>query len=206
MTTQQLTDEFYYNRNRLGFEGDTLLKEYVENLIKKHKIKTILEGGTYLGSTTKLFAKMAKTYSIEIDKTYYETAKDYLTDEIINKSVELFEGSTLQWMPILLEKIKSNNYLFFCDSHWGSHNPLIEELAIIAKLKQKPFIIIHDFKVPNDPTLGYDSYNGQDYDFNWIKSSLELIYGVDGYQYEYNNDNANGAKRGIISIKPKRKK
>jgi hypothetical protein len=104
-------------------------------------------------------------------------------------------------MPEILKNYLGDNYLFFCDSHWGPNNPLLEELKIIKAAGHKPHIIIHDFKVPGHPELGYDTYNGQDYEFDWIKAGIEEIYGTDGYGIKYNSD-AIGAKRGIIYIYP----
>lgn len=195
-----ITEDWYYEQNRKGFEGDTILKEFVENIIKENGIKKVLEGGTYLGSTTKLFSEMVdRVDTIEIRKDYYDTAEEYLKDY---KNIILFHGSTLDIMPELLKKYADDKYLFFCDSHWGSHNPLLEELGIIANAGHKPYIIIHDFKVDNHPELGYDSYNGQDYEWDWIKESIENIYGKNGYKKEYNSEAA-GAKRGIIFVYPK---
>lgn len=195
-----MTEQEYFIQNRKGFEGDTILQAFVENLIKEKGIKKVLEGGTYLGSTTKLFAKMAESVdSIEIKEEYYNEAKKYLINDL---NVNLFLGSTLDIMPVLLQLYKDDNYLFFCDSHWGEHNPLLEELAIIARFGHKPHIIIHDFKVPDHPELEFDSYSGQDYEWSWIEKYIQNIYGIDNFRVEY-NEKAVGATRGIVYISPK---
>jgi hypothetical protein len=62
--------------------------------------------------------------------------------------------------------------------------------------------MIHDFKVPDHPELGFDSYDGQDYEWDWIEGHVEAIYGKDGYIKSYNTD-AVGAKRGVVVIEPK---
>ena len=42
------------------------------------------------------------------------------------------------------------------------------------------------------------------FEFDWIKPKLEMIYGVDGYDYYYNTDaTATEIKRGLIYITPK---
>jgi hypothetical protein len=88
--------------------------------------------------------------------------------------------------------------LFYLDAHSHIETPLLDELKAIAEAEIKPIIVIHDWKIPDRPDLGYDSYNGQDYTFEWIKPSIEAIYG-DEYAYYYNNQ-AEGAKRGVIYI------
>src|SRR5690606_34701363 len=90
--------------------------------------------------------------------------------------------------------------LFFLDAHWQQYNPLLDELKVIAEAGLKPVIVIHDFKVPFRDDLGYDSYNGQDYDYTWIQDSLHAIYGSN-FTTRY-NDQATGAKRGVIIIEP----
>ena len=63
-----------------------------------------------------------------------------------------------------------------------------------------PIIVIHDFKT-NNPELGYDSYNGNDFCFDWIENHIKKIY-PNGFDYYYNTE-AVGAKRGLIYITPK---
>ena len=77
---------------------------------------------------------------------------------------------------------------------------LLDELEILSTLNIEPIIAIHDFKT-NNPELGYDSYNGNDFCFEWIKEKVEKIY-TNGFDYYYNTL-AVGAKRGLIYITPK---
>ena len=100
------------------------------------------------------------------------------------------------------DECKDKSVLLFLDAHWESHNPLLEELQIIKDKGMKPVIAIHDFFVPEHPELGFDSYAGQDYNWEWIASSIESIYGADGYKYFYNSE-AEGMKRGVVFIMPK---
>ncbi len=197
----KMTDHEHTLRNRKGFEGDFILKEFVKNIVDKNNFTHILEGGTYKGGTTKVFCEMVGyVQSIEINQEFHEAAKGYLKTNSDN--VDLYLGSTIEVMPGLIKDYPNDNYLFFCDSHWGPNNPLLKELEIIKDAGHKPHIIIHDFKVPGHPELGFDTYGGQDYEWSWIESSINQIYGVDGYSVEYNSE-AVGAKRGIIYISPK---
>jgi len=91
----------------------------------------------------------------------------------------------------------------FLDAHWGSHCPLKEELEQIRRAGIKPVIAIHDFVVPNHTELGYDEINGQPFTYEWLKEDIDSVYGEDGYNVHYNSE-AEGAKRGIIYIVPKK--
>lgn len=195
-----MTAEEYLAQNELGFEGDVYLRTYFEILVDQHDIKAIIETGTYLGSTTVKFAEIVdKVFTIEIKKEYQDKAKV----KFEGKNIESFLGNSAHVLPKVIEKVNGlGNILFFLDAHWNDYNPLLHELKIIADAGLKPVIAIHDFKVPDRPDLGYDSYKGQDYDFNWIAASLNAIYGHGGFTYFY-NETATVGKRGVIFIEPK---
>ena len=56
--------------------------------------------------------------------------------------------------------------------------------------------------VPGSKKLGYDSYNGQSFTYEWLKEDLDAIYDKK-YSYFYNNDiDSEGAMRGIIYVFP----
>lgn len=195
-----MTAQEYAAQNALGFEGDTFLKAEFERLIKKHSIERIVETGTYLGATTRQFAKMAKeVYTVEVKPEYYNEAKISLAQ---TPNVVQFLGNSIHVLPRIINDLGvKQNVLFFLDAHWNDYNPLLEELKTIADAGIKPVIVIHDFKVRTRPELGYDSYNGQDYEWEWIATSVQSIYGVNGYKHHYNSE-ATGAKRGVIFIEP----
>ncbi len=195
-----MTAEQYAAQNALGFEGDSFLQKEIQQLIDKYKINLVIETGTYLGATANKLSEMAtKVITIEINPEYYSRAKRLLSSK---SNVTLYHEDTLNIFQNIIAESASPNTLFYLDDHWRERNPLLEELSIIAKSEIKPVLAIHDFKVPNHPELGFDSYGGQDYDWNWIKNSIDAIYGENGYEYHYNSE-AEGAKRGVIFIEPK---
>jgi predicted O-methyltransferase YrrM len=202
MTTaeQRKMTQAYEKRNLTGFEGDNIMADRVRRLIKDHNIDLVIEGGTYLGGTTKRFALMCKEVAtIEINLEYFTRAQKFLE---LCHNVQMFFGSTVEILPELLEVHKNKKILFFSDAHWNEFNPMLAELEIIQHSGIKPVIAIHDWKVPGHPELGFDTYKDIVYEWSWIEKSIEKIYGVDGYVREYNS-NAEGAKRGIVYIWPK---
>lgn len=198
-----MTKQEYLMQNLAGFENDIFAKAKFRELIKDKKVEVFIETGTYLGSTTKHLAQWCEqVFTIEINPINFAKAEEALKD-IHNISMNL--GSSEKILEILLSDGKFDNKVtaYLLDAHWMEYNPLIDELNVMVKYNQKPaFIAIHDFKVPNHPELGYDSYRGQDYDLDWIKESIDKIYGEDGYTVEYNSE-ATGARRGIIYLQPK---
>lgn len=205
-----ITSKEYIDRNLKGFEGDGIMLNKCKSIVEDNNIKTVIETGTFLGGTTKVMSEWAdKVYSIEINRPNFDKASKYLSD---TKNVSLLFGNSDTELdkllgslfPLKTEKFLGKKYepvFFFLDAHFYDYNPLLSELRVISKYHLNPFIAIHDFKVPNHPELGFDSYAGQDYDFDWIKKGVEQVYGS-SYKVEYNSD-AEGAKRGIIYLSQK---
>ena len=196
-----MTQQEYQEQNKKGFEGDTHLHNKFRTICDKFKINHIIETGTYHGYTTRHLAKWVdRVDTIEVVKENFDTAKAHLSEL---KNVHQHLGSSEKIIGELL-KIESGNLFCFLDAHWQHYNPLIDELKAIKESGRKPIIAIHDFKVPNHPEFGFDVYKqtGIVYEWDWIKESIEAIYGVDGYKVQY-NDKSVGAKRGVIFIYPK---
>jgi hypothetical protein len=201
-----ITQEEYIAQNALGYEGDTFIHEELRKLCNKFKVGFIFETGSYRGATSKKLSELANVVNtVEIKQENYDIAVQELKD-FHNVGIDLGNSVDVlkKNLPSIIDILSIppvGNILFFLDAHWESYNPLLDELKIIAEHKLKPVIFIHDFKVPDRPDLGFDSYMGQDYDFEWIKPSLDEIYGKNGYEYHYNSE-ASGAKRGVIYIYP----
>lgn len=201
-----MTRQQYLDQNLKGFEGDAIARDTIERILGERCIDIVIETGTYLGSSTRRFAEMPgvnHVFSIEVNPEHWAKANENLKD--LKPKVNLLKGNSPEALDILLQMIPNHGprLFFFLDAHWEEYNPLLDELRVIAEFNRipKPVIAIHDFKVPGRPDLGFDSYKGQDYDFEWIQSAVERIYGQTGYQIKY-NDQAEGAKRGIIYIFP----
>lgn len=181
------------------FNGDGFLLADFKAMVDKHGIKTIVETGTHLAETAEVLADMAETvYTFETNKNWFRGSQRVLAKK---KNVKLFNMNSVDGLKKYLPEMEKP-IMFFLDAHWDSYNPLLDELAEIAKAGLRPVIVIHDFKVPNRPDLGFDSYKGQDYTFEWIHDSIYAIYGEYGYSFHY-NDKAEGAKRGVIFVYPK---
>jgi len=179
---------------------DTFAQQEFIRLKELYKLNTAVETGTCLGYTTEFLSNNFDIVkSIEINPTFLNIANQNRLSSLDN--CEVLQGDSAMLLSSILESIDNNTFIFL-DAHWGNHCPLKDELKQIANSKLKPVIAIHDFKVPNNNELGYDSINGQPFTYEWLKSDIDAIYGEDGYDYHYNTKSI-GAKRGIIYITPK---
>lgn len=184
----------------LPFNGDSYLSKEFLRLKHKYNIKTAVETGSCLFSSTKWFGEnFDEVYTFENNETFYNAGVHKVQDM---SHVHPILNDSVQGLKDIKDNIDSQS-IFFLDAHWWDFCPLLDELEVLSTYEHKPIIVIHDFKTDN-PEFGYDSYHGQDFDFNFIKEKIENIY-PDGYEYFYNVV-AENAKRGVIFIVPKYKK
>lgn len=189
------------------FNGDTFIQEEFLNLKKKYNLSVAVETGTCLGSTSIFLSKhFDKVFTVEVNPSYREIALQRFSEEgIPADKITSLEGSSIRWIGAIVNVGKvGHNSIFFLDAHWGSECPLESELNIIAELGLQPVIAIHDFQVPDQPQLGYDSTPlGQPFTYSWLKPVFDKIYGANNYYVYYNSDEkSTSVKRGIIYICP----
>jgi predicted O-methyltransferase YrrM len=181
-----------------AFNQDRYVLHEVKKIIQKFNIKNIFETGTYLGSTTKVLSGLVENlYTVESNSDYFNKSKEFLKD---CQNVHMYLGNSPQIMEEVIPNLNGRT-LFFLDAHWYNYCPLIDEIKTIDKCKKTDSVlIVHDFKVPGK-NFGYDSYNGQDYEYSWVESHVKKLYN-NNFEYCY-NDIAEGANRGVLYIFPR---
>lgn len=173
-----------------AFSGDFYLAEEFLRLRDKYGIKTVIETGTYKGDTALwLSENFEKVVTIEINGIYFDEAQKKLHGR---QNISMVYGNSSSVLPHVL---KEKNTICWLDAHWQNYNPLLDELVVIQKSGLNPIIVIHDFKVPDHPEFGYDTYPEQNiiYEWDYIKDHVQ------GYDHYYNRV-ADGAKRGVIVL------
>lgn len=185
------------------FNGDTLLSKEIFRLFAKYRMPVALELGTCLGSSTIWMSSVFESViTSEINHEFAKIANERFTERNLD-NITLYQSDSRSALPVMLPT--DVPVLIFIDSHWGPSNPLLEELDIIAQIGNKNVVlVIHDFKVPGHPELGWDEYKeeGIVYEWSWIEASVDKIYGKGNYNFYYNSE-AIGAKRGVVFIEPK---
>lgn len=166
----------------------------------KFNANTLMELGSCVFGSTKFFAEnFKKVITVEINEVFRNIGLRR-TEGL--KNITSLIGDSVTKLPEMLSMC-DNKTIIFIDSHWQTL-PLMDELILIKKSGLIPCIVVHDCLVPNEPRLGYDSYEGIDISYATMKPYLDDIYGVDRYEYHYNSDaESTDVKRGIIYIYPK---
>jgi FkbM family methyltransferase len=169
----------------LAYNADIYAEKEVKHLIKYTNTKIGIETGTSFGSTTlHLSTVLDKVYSAEIMESSYNEAKNSLNNI---KNISLYLGSSEQILEKIFKEEKMNeneNIFFYLDAHWNSYWPILDELEIISKYcNDRAIICIDDFQTPNRD-YGFDSYNNQPLNYDYIKDKLSKVY-PNGYTYWY---------------------
>ncbi len=184
-----------------AFNQDIFLAKRFLDLKEENSLDTVIETGTYHGVTTEWFANnFDNVYTVECNETYYNEAKNRISGY---SNVKNYLMDSPVFLERILSEIEDENTIVFLDAHWYT-NPVLDELEAIRKSGKKPILAIHDFKVPDREDFGYDIYPEQGiiYEWGWIEDRIKSIYGEDFEKYY--NEEAVGAKRGCIFIKPKK--
>ncbi len=205
MTEQQLKDSspLIMPKQWNEFNQDSYVAAEVLKLKEKFKCTIFCETGTCLGSTSTWAAsKFKNVITFEIHKPFFDIASQ--RKEILGiENIEQHCINSVDGLKLVLPKLKDKNILFFLDAHFQNYAPLLDELKTIKENNLKPVIVVHDTLVPNEPALGYDTWNGITISYETMKPYLDDIYGENNYSYHYNSDKeSTEIKRGVIYIYP----
>ena len=139
------------------FNGQCFRQLMYLDLVYFCNFETIVETGTYRGSTTQFLAQnsgAAPVYTCEYSARAFEFAKWRLRNL---QTVNLFNMDSRQFIRDLKIPRESTTFVYL-DAHWGADLPLQEEVELILGNFKNFVIMIDDFEVPNDTGYGYDDY------------------------------------------------
>lgn len=134
-------------------------RRIIKSLGLEYNIQLIVETGTYLGQSTKFFAKkFYKVYSIELDQQLYKYSKNKLRKR---KNITLFCGNSKEVLPRILSDL-TGPCVFFLDGHASGGvtssgdepSPIKYELNLL-----KDFYFIKDSIIICDDARGFDGRN-----------------------------------------------
>ncbi len=179
---QSMYDDPTWYLGHYGFNYAPEFTAYFSMLKNKYHIDTVIETGTFMGSTAVCFSLLFDhVYTIEIVDSTYRKTKEYL-DQFSN--IQFYLGSSDKVLKDILPLVQHKPVLFYLDAHWFDHWPLLAELEEICKTHQDNcVIVIDDFKVPGRPEIPYDRYGSQECSYEYIKPRLDEIFS--GYTIHY---------------------
>ena len=118
----------------------------------------VFETGTFMAFTTRWFARAGlPTYTVEIHPGYGQLAAWTLRDA---GTVTLVRGDSAEAMQRLGELASASRPLAYLDAHWEERVPLQDEVDALFSQWSDAAAVVDDFRVPQDPGYGYDTYGG----------------------------------------------
>jgi len=198
---------------------DTIAEARFAGLQKQFGFKTCIETGTHLGHGALHASRYCDVVTIEINPDFRRQAMEnwikagcelglncYRNGGIGGNRIWSYEGNSpevlRQWFDTRLDGVSPHRLCFYLDAHWQGYWPLLDELKVVADFGLKDsVIIIHDFKVPNKP-FGYDTWNGQALDLDYVWAGLAAINPDFDLAYNEEANVADGNPRGILYATP----
>jgi FkbM family methyltransferase len=126
--------------------------DIISKLKEAHKIKTLVETGTYYGNTT-YWASLAfeKVITIEYSELIYQKVTEKYNHV---KNIEFLYGDTRDWLDNIVPQLDAPA-LFWLDAHWsGGYTygereqcPLIQEIGLINRSQYEHFILVDDARL-----------------------------------------------------------
>lgn len=173
------------------FKDPIAVKRFAQ-LVKDHRIELFVETGTFVGESAITASLFCPVVTIENDISRFQLA----LGNCRGRPIECVLGSSPE---VLSSRVFKQRCCFYLDAHWQDYWPILDELKAIAAMhKPDSVIIIHDFKVPGKP-WGFDTYNGQPLDFDYVKEGLRSIN--PDYEISFNEE-ASVNLRGILYATP----
>jgi hypothetical protein len=141
------------------FNGQARRAESIRELFASVRFETIIETGTYRGTTTLFLAQLSTVpvATIELNSRYFHYARRRLRG---SPNVTLVQGDSATALRFLATRNpwSQTPAFFYLDAHWAKHLPLREEIEAIRQGWSAFVVVIDDFKVPDDAGYGYDNY------------------------------------------------
>ena len=166
----------------------------------QYHIDTVVETGTFLGSTTLLFALLFdNVHTIENNINYYQHSKERLQKF---SNVQCHLGSSEEILKGLLPSLKGKPVIYYLDAHWNEFWPLLSEIEEIGKThKDNCIIVIDDFKVPGRSDIPYDAYGTSECSYEYIEKSMSEIFS--SYEYYYVIPDSPSSRAKFVAIPTK---
>jgi len=171
----------------VGFHDDEYLLRLVDNLIAP--CDWFIETGTNVGST---LAYVARTYpdvqclscepEVEAFKEAQKNTNPHSNVTIYNEDSQSF----IERLESDYSFLFSHEVLFWVDAHgFGFDWPLREEVAFISSHFQQGYVLIDDFKVPENEEFGYDVYEDQECSMDYVEDVIDDDWNYRLYYPDY---------------------
>ncbi len=177
-----------------AFHGDKNLQSFVSDALRRYRITSFAETGTFRGDTLLWLAAKhpeIECLSSEIQHAYFVCAK---LRTLFRPNVSVFRKDSRSFIREI-RRIVHDPVLFWLDAHWGNDWPLLDELGTVQELYRSCLVLIDDFQIPDRPGFGFDTYEREPLNLEYISAHLRRECEVWLADYEPET-----ASRGVCAI------
>lgn len=182
------------------FNGQSFRTRIFFDILHSQSINSIVETGTYRGTTTALFAATSlPVYTVEENLRFLSYAK--MRFFLNQDNVTLFNNDSRAFLRELSsrENMDRENVFFYLDAHWGDDLPLREEIELIFSNWKNPIVMIDDFCVPGSE-YGYDDYgSGKVLNMGYLEQAIN-DNNLSAFFPKAKSSEETGKKRGCIVL------
>lgn len=181
-----------------ALNGQRFRQDMFRSLLQELQPRAVFESGTYRGATTQFLWHVSgrPVYTVEKDAALARLASRRFRDVADIRVTQSDSRKALQGLRANSSFPKSRVF-FYLDAHWEEDLPLREEVATITRGWTDSLILIDDFKVPDDPGYGFDTYAGTQLSIEYLGDA------VGEYQIFWPNcpsREETGARRGCVLL------
>lgn len=204
-TQWKATLEFYFDKSADADTGGAFnlqehRKRIFSDLMERVPVTTIVETGTFRGSTTQFMAQRSDVpiHTVEAFDRFYYFARHRL--KTLPQVTQHLGDSRVALNRLAKDpKAPKQSVFFYLDAHWKEDLPLREELVIITKHWNDSIVMIDDFEVPDDKGYEFDDYG------DGKKLCLEYLgdlshYGMTAFFPSIRGEAETGRKRGCVVL------
>lgn len=181
-----------------ALNGQRFRQEMFRALIQELRPHAVFESGTYRGATTQFLWHVSgrPVYTVEKEPAFARPAARRFRDV---SDIRVIKSDSRKALLGLRDNssFPKSRVFFYLDAHWDADLPLREEVAIITGSWTDSLIVIDDFKVPDDPGYGFDTYAGTQLSIEYLGDA------VGAYKIFWPNcpsREETGARRGCVVL------
>lgn len=178
---------------------DRLLREWMASIIRAWGLTTVVETGIDWGGSTRFFAQMVpRVIGIDNDPKRIAAFQTEMAEDGLQGISLVMQNSPDALRLLTADGVDASRTLFFLDAHWFAYWPLRDEIQAIPR--GQGVLVMHDARVPNCPNLGVDSYGGHELNYAYVQDVLTDW--SPNHTVAYNDDRAEGSRRGVMVVFP----
>ncbi|MGP4014924.1 hypothetical protein [Saccharopolyspora sp. 5N708] len=180
--------------------GQHARQQLMRDLVAATEPAAVFESGTYRGATTRflwhIFGK--RVYTAEKNTSFARAAAVQFRhlDEV--NVINLDSREALRALSRTGELPHSRPVLFYLDAHWNADLPLREEVDFITATWPMAIIVVDDFKVPDDPGYGFDTYGQVELSLDYLGE--QALRGAQVFWPACPAERETGYRRGCVVI------